>query len=67
MVERMARSVMGDPMDEETTLGPQARHDLRDELHRAGSRSVEAGARLLLGGEVPEGPGFFYPPRSSPT
>jgi succinate-semialdehyde dehydrogenase / glutarate-semialdehyde dehydrogenase len=61
LVERMSREVMGDPMDETTTLGPQARPDLRDELHEQVSDSVEAGARLLLGGEVPEGPGAFYP------
>ncbi len=61
MVERMSRTVMGDPMDEGTTLGPQARPDLRDELHRQVRDSVKAGARLLLGGELPEGPGAFYP------
>lgn len=61
MVERMSRAVMGDPMDEETTLGPQARPDLRDELHRQVLESVQAGARLLLGGELPDGPGAFYP------
>jgi succinate-semialdehyde dehydrogenase / glutarate-semialdehyde dehydrogenase len=61
MVDRMGRTVMGDPMDEATTLGPQARHDLRDQLHRQVRESVEAGARLLLGGELPEGPGAFYP------
>ncbi len=61
MVERMSLAVMGDPMDEATTLGPQARPDLRDELHRQVRESVEAGARLLLGGELPAGPGAFYP------
>ncbi len=61
MVERMRRIVMGDPMNEDTTLGPQARHDLRDQLHRQVRESVEAGARLLLGGELPKGPGAFYP------
>jgi len=61
MVERMGQAVMGDPMDEDTTLGPQARPDLRDQLHRQVRESVEEGARLLLGGELPEGPGAFYP------
>ncbi len=61
MVERMGQAVMGDPMDEDTTLGPQARPDLRDQLHRQVRDSVEAGARLLLGGELPDGPGAFYP------
>jgi len=38
------------------------RRDLRDDLHDQVRRSVSAGARVLLGGEVPEGPGAFYPP-----
>ncbi|MFW6050974.1 MAG: NAD-dependent succinate-semialdehyde dehydrogenase [Myxococcota bacterium] len=62
MVERMGRIVPGDPLDEDTTCGPQAREDLRDDLHRQVRESVEAGARLLLGGEVPDRPGAWYPP-----
>ncbi|MEX2471271.1 MAG: NAD-dependent succinate-semialdehyde dehydrogenase [Gemmatimonadota bacterium] len=62
MVERMKSARMGDPLDEATELGPQARADLRDELHDQVERSLAAGARLLLGGEVPDGPGAFYPP-----
>jgi succinate-semialdehyde dehydrogenase/glutarate-semialdehyde dehydrogenase len=61
-VETMAAKRMGDPFDEANDLGPQARRDLRDEVHRQVLRSVEAGAKLLLGGEVPEGPGAYYPP-----
>jgi succinate-semialdehyde dehydrogenase / glutarate-semialdehyde dehydrogenase len=61
-VEKMAAKRMGDPFDEANDLGPQARWDLRDEVHDQVRRSVEAGAKLLLGGEVPEGPGAYYPP-----
>jgi succinate-semialdehyde dehydrogenase/glutarate-semialdehyde dehydrogenase len=61
-VEGMARAPMGDPMDPDTEVGPQAREDLRDELHDQVVRSIQAGARNLLGGEIPEGPGAFYPP-----
>jgi len=61
LVEALASTVMGNPLEEETTLGPQARHDLRDQLHGQVVRSIEKGARLLLGGEVPDGPGAFYP------
>jgi succinate-semialdehyde dehydrogenase/glutarate-semialdehyde dehydrogenase len=53
---------MGDPMDEETDIGPQAREDLRDDLHDQVTRSIKAGAKLVTGGEIPDGPGFFYPP-----
>lgn len=47
--------VPGDPFDEETRLGPMAREDLRDEIHGQVRESVAAGARLLLGGEIPGG------------
>src|SRR5205823_14290432 len=53
---------MGDPLARETQVGPQARADLRDALHRQVEESVRRGARLLLGGSVPRGPGAFYPP-----
>jgi succinate-semialdehyde dehydrogenase/glutarate-semialdehyde dehydrogenase len=43
-------------------VGPQARVDLRESVHEQVQRSLTAGARLLLGGAVPEGPGAFYPP-----
>jgi succinate-semialdehyde dehydrogenase/glutarate-semialdehyde dehydrogenase len=60
-VERMEAVQMGDPLREETTLGPQARRSLRDELHAQVVESVRQGARCLLGGKIPEGPGAFYP------
>jgi succinate-semialdehyde dehydrogenase/glutarate-semialdehyde dehydrogenase len=62
LVERMADTKMGDPLDESTQLGPQARHELRDELHDQVVRSLEAGATCVLGGEIPDGPGAYYPP-----
>lgn len=61
-VEKMKSQKMGDPLEAETNVGPQARHDLRDDLHRQVQESIEKGARLLLGGEIPEGPGAYYPP-----
>jgi succinate-semialdehyde dehydrogenase/glutarate-semialdehyde dehydrogenase len=61
LTARMAGARMGDPAAEDTELGPLARHDLRDELHEQVRKSVAMGARLLLGGKVPDGPGAFYP------
>jgi succinate-semialdehyde dehydrogenase/glutarate-semialdehyde dehydrogenase len=58
----MGRASVGDPLADGTEVGPQARVDLRDELHRQVRRSLEQGARLVIGGEPPEGPGAFYPP-----
>jgi succinate-semialdehyde dehydrogenase/glutarate-semialdehyde dehydrogenase len=59
--ELRARRV-GDPLARDTQVGPQARVDLRDDLHRQVAESVKRGARLVLGGEVPAGRGAFYPP-----
>jgi succinate-semialdehyde dehydrogenase/glutarate-semialdehyde dehydrogenase len=61
-VERMKSYRMGDPFSEGVTVGPLARQDLRDTLHDQVKRSVEKGAKLLLGGEIPQMRGAFYPP-----
>jgi succinate-semialdehyde dehydrogenase/glutarate-semialdehyde dehydrogenase len=61
-VEKMRARKVGDAMAEGTDVGPLARHDLRDDLHAQVERTVGQGARLLLGGRVPPGPGAFYPP-----
>lgn len=51
---------LGDPMEEATQLGPCAREDLRETLHRQVSGTLDRGARLLCGGHAVERPGFFY-------
>lgn len=61
VTEMRARRV-GDPLDPSTQVGPQARLDLRANLHRQVEESVARGAQLLLGGQLPAGPGAFYPP-----
>ena len=61
-VEKMRAKVVGDPFAAGVDLGPLARRDLRDDLHRQVDRSIKLGARALLGGTVPNGPGAFYPP-----
>ena len=52
---------VGDPLDPATQIGPQARLDLRANLHRQVQASVERGARIILGGALPEGRGAYYP------
>jgi succinate-semialdehyde dehydrogenase / glutarate-semialdehyde dehydrogenase len=61
-VQKMQAARQGDPMEMATEIGPLARHDLRETLHRQVERSIEGGARCLLGGEIPAGPGAYYPP-----
>ncbi len=53
---------MGNPLEEDTDIGPLARPDLVTELHRQVTASIEKGAKLLLGGKPVEGPGCFYEP-----
>ncbi|MBS4033949.1 MAG: NAD-dependent succinate-semialdehyde dehydrogenase [Ignavibacterium sp.] len=61
-LEKMSMKKMGDPFNESNDIGPQASIPLRDELHDQVLRSVKAGAKLLLGGEIPDGNNAFYPP-----
>jgi succinate-semialdehyde dehydrogenase/glutarate-semialdehyde dehydrogenase len=49
-------------MDEDTDVGPLSTADAVDTLHRQVTATVEAGARLLTGGEPLDGPGNYYPP-----
>ena len=53
---------VGDPLAAGTDVGPQARHDLRDALHKQVVASLEGGATLLVGGEIPKSEGAYYPP-----
>ncbi len=48
-------------MQPNTRLGPMAREDLRANLHSQVERALAAGARCILGGELPSGAGFYYP------
>ena len=61
-VQKMKSKKMGNPLDESNHLGPQARTDLRNELHDQVKRSITKGAKLLLGGEIPNVKGAYYPP-----
>ena len=63
LVDLMNSQSWGDPLGPNPVdIGPLARRDLRDTLHEQVRKSVLSGARLLLGGELPEGPGAYYPP-----
>ena len=54
--------VVGDPMDERTDVGPLATAQIREDLDRQVGESVRAGARVITGGTVRSGPGFYYEP-----
>jgi succinate-semialdehyde dehydrogenase/glutarate-semialdehyde dehydrogenase len=61
-LEKMRMKKMGNPLDESNDLGPQARDSLRDDLHDQVKRSTQKGAKLILGGEIPQMKGAYYPP-----
>ena len=61
-VKAMKDLKLGDPKDEDTDIGPMAREDLRETLHKQVKKSVDKGATVLCGGKIKEGSGYFYPP-----
>lgn len=61
-LKKMSSKIMGDPFDEHTDIGPQARIDLRDELDKQVQKSIKMGAQCILGGSIPEGNNALYPP-----
>ncbi|WP_136589774.1 NAD-dependent succinate-semialdehyde dehydrogenase [Salinigranum halophilum] len=62
LVSEVDSLTVGDPMDEETDVGPQARQNLMTELHEQVEASAAAGATVLTGGEPLDRDGAFYPP-----
>ncbi len=62
LVEHTAKLKVGDPMSEQTDLGPMVREDALLELDRQVKESIAQGARLLAGGKKLEREGFFYAP-----
>jgi succinate-semialdehyde dehydrogenase/glutarate-semialdehyde dehydrogenase len=61
-VEHMSALRVGDPMDDATAVGPLALRQGRDDVAEQVSDAVARGARVLCGGEVPDRPGWWYPP-----
>jgi len=58
-----AKSIrVGDPFDPASQMGPMARADLRDSLHKQVEGSIAKGARVVCGGRPVEGKGAFYMP-----
>ncbi len=60
-VDRMAALRLGDPMEATTDLGPLATEQGRSDVEELVADAVAKGATVLLGGETPDGPGWYYP------
>jgi succinate-semialdehyde dehydrogenase/glutarate-semialdehyde dehydrogenase len=61
LVEAMRHYEMGDPRDPATKLGPLQSVAARDQIHAQVEESIRNGAKLLLGGVIPDKPGAWYP------
>ena len=61
-IEKAEAMRIGDPLNEDTEMGPVARKDLRETLDGQVKATVKKGGKILLGGEVPLGKGWYYPP-----
>jgi len=61
VISNMNEKMVGDPFEESTDIGPMARFDLRDQLHEQVKKSIKNGAECLLGGEISDSEGAFYP------
>ncbi|TXD98370.1 NAD-dependent succinate-semialdehyde dehydrogenase [Psychrobacter frigidicola] len=62
IIEKFNSYKVGDPMDDATDIGPLSSAKQRDDLHKQVEESVSKGATIILGGEVPNKAGSFYPP-----
>ena len=62
LIGRARALKVGDGFDPDCEMGPIVDEGQRSLIHRHVTEAVEAGAKLLCGGEIPEGPGSFYPP-----
>lgn len=65
LIEKLIQKVkpfeFGDPLDPKTKLGPLARQDLRESVHQQVQESIEKGACLIVGGQIPLRKGYYYP------
>ncbi len=60
--EKLGALTVGDPMAEGTQVGPLATESGREDVDKYVKDAVEKGASVVVGGERPDGPGWFYPP-----
>ncbi|AWW73917.1 succinate-semialdehyde dehydrogenase [Erythrobacter sp. KY5] len=60
-VDRFKAIKIGDPNSDDSDMGPMARTDLREDVQGQVEKSVENGATIACGGEIPDGPGAYYP------
>ena len=58
--QKLSKKIMGDPKDD-VDIGPMVSIEAREEVHQQVLKSIENGANLIIGGEIPKITGAFYP------
>lgn len=62
MTKRMSNLIMGNGLDDGVSVGPLVNAETRDKVHQLVTDAIRRGAIVRTGGEIPSGPGYFYPP-----
>jgi acyl-CoA reductase-like NAD-dependent aldehyde dehydrogenase len=62
LLAEVDRVRMGDPLAPGTDLGPLLTAERRQAVHEQVVEAESRGAKIVRGGRIPDGPGFFYPP-----
>jgi len=62
LADKMAQMPVGPGTEEGVRVGPLINQDAQDKVDELVTDAVDRGARVLTGGQVPDGPGYFYPP-----
>jgi succinate-semialdehyde dehydrogenase / glutarate-semialdehyde dehydrogenase len=62
LIKKIRKIKIGDPLNEDTEMGPLAREDLLNNIEKQVTLSLYLGAKLLYGGKRLDREGFFYPP-----
>jgi succinate-semialdehyde dehydrogenase/glutarate-semialdehyde dehydrogenase len=62
LAERMGALTVGDGTHDGVDVGPLITEKARAGVHELVDEAVQSGAKALVGGSVPDGPGHFYPP-----
>jgi succinate-semialdehyde dehydrogenase / glutarate-semialdehyde dehydrogenase len=60
--KEMSALVVGDPMEEGTDIGPLSTEQGREDVEELVKDAVDKGAKVVVGGERPDGDGWWYPP-----
>ncbi|KAA1424699.1 NAD-dependent succinate-semialdehyde dehydrogenase [Mumia zhuanghuii] len=62
LAERMGAMTIGRGSEDGVQVGPLVEEKARAKVAELVADAVDSGATVLTGGEIPDGPGYFYPP-----